>query len=82
MNLFGGNDLPDWHERQLLTICSIDLSNTGHQTTIQALAFICEAPWCVSCRSSSVPLHPAVGTTTLVPHKTQPSSRPEPIMLA
>ena len=40
----GGNDLLDWHERQLLTICSIDLSKPGYQTTIRALAFIREAP--------------------------------------
>ena len=40
----GGSGLLDWHERQLLTISSIDLSNPGHQTTIRALAFIREAP--------------------------------------
>ena len=58
----------------MITICLIDLSNPGHQTTIRALAFIHEAPWCVSCRSSSILLHSAVGMTTLVPHKTQPFS--------
>ena len=52
-----------------------DLSKPGHQTTIRALAFIREAPWCVSCRSSNILLRPAVGMTTLVPHKTQPLSK-------